>query len=856
MRRSCPPAKTLRLSVSFLSLLFLGCSVIRVHAVEKPLGFNADIRPILSDKCFHCHGPDSNKREAGLRLDLGEAALAKLESGKRAVVPGKPEESELIHRIVHDDRDELMPPPESHKTLSDGEINTLTRWIKEGAVYQKHWAFEPIAKPEPPKLDPAALPEGYEPVNAIDHFIVAKLAGTGLQPSPEADRHTLLRRVALDLTGLPPTDKQIRLFTNQALTLEQAYVAVVTDLLNSPAHGENVAWQWLDAARYADSDGYESDPLRTMWPWRDWVVNAFNENLPYDQFVIQQLAGDLLPGARMRQVVATGFNRNHRLNNEGGVDPDEWLIEYVADRAETTATVFMGLTWQCARCHDHKFDPITQKDYYQLFAFFHNVPEVGNSRGTNAPPALDVPALPYLEKYEGLLEKLVPMERQLADFRKAKEFGPARDAWQETLKSDEAAQKKLPGDLGKKAVAEWDAKLKAQAEDYFLKNVYPATAALRKQMRPLESEAAKLRGTGAKIMVMAELDKPRETHLLERGAWDQPREVVTADSPSFLPPMDPKLPKNRLGLAKWLTGPDHPLTARVIVNRTWERFFGTGLVKTQEDFGSQGDAPTHPELLDYLASWLIENGWDLRALEREIVMSATYRQRSTVSPQAQEIDPDNRLISRGPRYRLPAAVIRDQALSAAGTLVPDLGGPPVKPYQPAGLWKEIIKGRVEYKRDTGDKLYRRSLYTLWRRAVKPPLMELLDSNGRDICAVNQKRTNTPLQALLLMNDVTFVEAARGLAGRMISEGGESVSDRLTQGYLLTMARPPTEPELNVLESQLESDLAHYRENPAEASSLLMIGESKSDPKLDPVELAAYTNIARVLLNLDETVTKE
>ncbi|MCB1061677.1 MAG: PSD1 domain-containing protein [Verrucomicrobiae bacterium] len=826
------------------------------ETAEASLSFNADIRPILSDKCFHCHGPDSNKREGGLRLDVREAALSKLESDAIAIVPGKPEASEVIRRITNPDRQEVMPPPKSHKELSAAEIETLRTWIAEGATYEAHWAFQSVKKPALPEIDPAKLPKDYQPVNAIDRFVIDRVLKEGLTPQPQADRYSLLRRVALDLTGLPPTPKQIAMFTNEHLSVDVAYPAVITDLLNSPRHGEHVAWQWLDAARYADSDGYESDPLRNMWPWRDWVVNAFNTNMPYDQFVIEQLAGDLLPGARMRQVVATGFSRNHRLNNEGGVDPDEWLVEYVADRAETTATVFMGLTWQCARCHDHKFDPITHRDYYQMFAFFHNVPEVGNAQGSKAPPTLDVPALPQLEAYESLLEKLVPMEGKLAAFSKQKEFAPARDAWIATLKTDDEARKKLPGDLAKKEVEKWDAKLTAQAGDWFLKNGYAPAAELRKQMRPLETEATRLRRTGAKIMVMAEMPKPRPTHILERGSFDQPRELVTAETPSFLPPMKPGLPKNRLGLAKWLVDPENPLTARVIVNRTWERFFGVGLVKTQEDFGSQSEAPSHPELLDYLASWLMENGWDLKALEREIVMSATYRQASTITPEALERDPDNRLMARGPRYRLPAGVIRDQALAAGGLLVTELGGPPVKPYQPAGLWKEIIKGQVEYKPDTGNKLYRRGLYTLWRRAVKPPLMVLLDANERDICAVNQKRTNTPLQALLLMNDVTFVEAARGLGSRMLTEGGADEDSRLAHGFELTVARPPLEQERVVLGSQLATDLAHYRAHPEEAQALITIGESKADPALDPIELAAYTHLARVLLNLDETLNKE
>ena len=844
----------LPIAIAGLSLPALGSG--QASEPEK-LSFNTDIRPILSDNCFHCHGPDPNTREAGLRLDVRDAAIAPLESGNTALVPTHPDQSELMARVTAKDSRDLMPPKKSHKVLTPSQIETLRTWIEQGAIYEPHWAFQPVAKPGLPEIDPTTKPEHFRPRNAIDHFVLARLADSELTPQPEADRATLLRRLSLDLTGLPPSPEQVRMFTNEALSLDQAFQAVLEDLQNSTARGEHLAWLWLDAARYADSDGYESDPLRNMWPWRDWVVEAFNRNLPYDQFLVEQLAGDLLPTPSMRQVVATGFNRNHRLNNEGGVDPAEWMVEYVADRAETTATVFMGLTWQCARCHDHKFDPITQRDYFQFFAFFHNVPEVGNARGSNAPPTLDVSALPQLETYEKVLEKLVPLEGELAALRKGKDFAPARDAWMESVAKDEEARKKLPGDLAKKTVDQWDNKLKDQATDWFLKNRYAPASELREKMRPIETEAARLRRTGAKVMVMAEMPKPRATHILERGAFDQPREEVTADSPSFLPPMADDLPRNRLGLAKWLVAPEHPLTARVIVNRTWERFFGTGLVKTQEDFGSQSQAPSHPELLDYLASWLVENQWDLKALERKIVNSATYRQASTVTPKALEIDPENRLLARAPRYRLPAGVIRDQALGAGGLLVSEVGGPPVKPYQPAGLWKEIIKGRVEYKRDTGDKLYRRSLYTLWRRAVKPPLMVLLDSNDRDMCAVNQKRTNTPLQALLLMNDVTFVEASRGLGDRMIAEGGSSESDRINHGFLVVLAREPNDEERQVLLSQFHADLSHYRAQPDEALALLAVGESSWDQdQRDPAELAAYTNVARVILNLDEALTKE
>lgn len=817
----------------------------------EQIDFNRDIRPILSDKCFQCHGPDGAAREADLRLDIRDEALAVLS-------PDKPSESEVLARIIHEDADLRMPPAESPKKLSPAEIEKLQTWIAQGATYDAHWSFQPIGSPKPP-----TVPNSDWVNNDIDRFILRRLNQTGLTPSPPADSRTLLRRVTLDLTGLPPSKKEYENFEKDP-DLE----GVIDRLMKSPRYGEHMAWRWLDAARYADSDGYESDPLRNMWPWRDWVVDAFNQHMPYDQFIIEQLAGDQLENSSMRQQLATGFNRNHRLNNEGGVDPEEWLVEYVCDRAETTATVFMGLTWQCARCHDHKYDPITSKDYYQLFSFFHQLPEIGNGRGSsNAPPMIEVSALPYLDEYESVKQKLQPLKQQLQKFAASEEFKTAHSEWMESLAEKAAVLKKLPGRLGKTDFEKWDKKLKAEARLHFLNNVFEPAGELRKSMQPLEKREAELRRTGSKVMVMGDRENPRKSFILKRGAFDQPTTEVTAETPGFLPPMDPSLPKTRLGLAKWLVDKDHPLTARVAVNRTWERFFGTGLVKTPEDFGSQGELPSHPELLDYLADRFIKSGWDLQALQKLILMSATYQQSSQITSEHLERDPDNRLLARGPRYRLSAAVIRDHSLAASGLLVEKLGGPPVKPYQPAGLWKEIIKGRVVYRRDTGEKLYRRSLYTLWRRAVKPPLMSLLDANGRDTCAVDLKRTNTPLQALLLMNDETFVEHARSLAQRMMKEtelpesGGKPDNElidaaRIEAGFEHVLGRAPNETELSVLIKELDFQKSYFRNRPEVVQEFLAIGESKPDPDLDQVELAAMTTVARVLLNLDETITKE
>lgn len=815
-----------------------------VATIAPPIGadeidFNRDIRPILSDKCFQCHGPDAESREADLRLDVRAGTLS-------VITPGEPDASDLHDRIVSTDPDVRMPPPASPKQLTQREIAKLRQWIAEGAEFSGHWSFQPIGRPELPTITNTSWP-----VNEIDRFILSRLERERLKPSPEADPRTLLRRITLDLTGLPPTPAEYTVFVRKP-----DLSAIIDRLMQSPRYGEHMAWRWLDAARYADSDGYESDPLRNMWPWRDWVVGAFNQHMPYDQFIIEQLAGDQLENASLRQILATGFNRNHRLNNEGGVDPAEWLVEYVCDRAETTATVFMGLTWQCARCHDHKYDPITTKEYYQLFDFFHQLPEVGNGRGANnAPPMLEVSALTHLDEFATVRETLKPLAQQLETQSQSDAFKIAYSGWLKSLAQDKDAYGKLPGNLRKTAVAKWDSKLKAQARTHFLRNVFAETAELCRKMRPLEQREAQLKATGAKVMVMTDRPDRRKSFILERGSFNQPREEVSAATPAFLPPMEDSLPGNRLGLARWLTHPEHPLTARVAVNRTWERFFGTGLVKTPEDFGSQGEPPSHPQLLDYLARRFIESGWDLQALQKLILTSATYRQSSTVTDASLTTDPENRLLARGPRYRLPAAVIRDQALAASGLLVEQVGGRPVKPYQPAGLWKEIIKGRVVYKRDTGERLYRRSLYTLWRRAVKPPLMSLLDANGRDTCAVDLKRTNTPLQALLLLNDETFVEHARGLATRMLNEA-KGDEDSLRHGISLVLGRSAHDAEVAILNKELNAQREYFQSSPDAAKTFLNVGDSTPDTELNPVELAAMTSVARVILNLDETLTRE
>ncbi|MCA9053672.1 MAG: PSD1 domain-containing protein, partial [Planctomycetaceae bacterium] len=728
-RRNCDAAR----------VALLLCSVLVTSLVRADVQFNRDIRPILSDKCFACHGPDAQAREADLRLDRRDDAA-------RVLGPAVPAESDLLARIGSTDPDVVMPPPSTHKQVTPREAKLLREWIEQGAEYEPHWAFLPVHAVAPPPLESEWVRSD------LDRFVLARLQKADLTPSPLADRATLIRRVTLDLTGLPPTVEEVDAFLNDPSPLERAYETVVDRLLDSPRFGEHLAWHWLDAARYGDSDGYESDPFRNMWPWRDWVIEAFNRNLPYDQFIVEQLAGDLLPRPTLRQQLATGFNRNHRLNNEGGILPEEWLVEYVCDRAETTATVFMGLTWGCARCHDHKFDPVTQRDYYRLFAYFHNVPEIGNGTGAStAVPMLQVSRLTEFEDFERAQAVLRPLEAELEAIKGADEFETRFYNWLQTL--DDESRQALPEDFRDKPQSKWTSKERQAAREHFLNQVDPAGHEAYERLAPAKREYDRLARTGARVMVMGELPQPRETHVLIRGAYDQPGEPVSMGTPEWLPPMDDALPNNRLGLAQWLVSPEHPLTSRVAVNRFWQLLFGTGLVKTPEDLGLQGDPPSHPELLDWLARRFIDSGWDVKGLLKEIVMSSTYRQSSAVTEEHLTVDPENRLLARAPRFRYPAQVIRDQALAASGLLIEKFGGPPVKPYQPDGLWQEIIKGRPVYTRDKGDGLYRRSLYTLWRRGVKPPEMVLLDANERDTCQVNQRRTNTPLQALLLLNDV-------------------------------------------------------------------------------------------------------
>jgi hypothetical protein len=782
---------------SVLSSLCLCVSVVRpLPAVD----FNRDIRPLLSENCFACHGPDEKQRKAKLRLDVRDVAL-----GHGAIVPGKAAESELLARVTADEPGRRMPPTKTGKRLTPAQIELLRQWIDQGAPWSSHWAFVPPQRP--------ALPAVKSPSwghNSIDFFIADRLEREGLRPSPEADRTTLIRRLTLDLTGLPPTPAEVDAFLADASP--DAYEKLVDRLLASPRYGERMALEWLDAARYADTHGYHLDSGRDMWLWREWVIEAFNRNLPFDRFTVEQLAGDLLPGATDAQRIASGFNRNHMINFEGGAVPAEYHAAYIVDRINTTGTVWLGLTVGCAQCHDHKYDPITQKEFYQFYAFFHNVPEKGLDGSTgNAEPFLRLPTPQQRQRQESLAVAIKRLERALT--------GPQPEV------------------------------------------VSPEIKQRRGELEKLRQERAALDKQVPTTMVMQEMPQPRETFLLVRGQYDQKGEKVTAGVPALLPPLPEGAPANRLGLARWLVDPAQPLTARVTVNRYWQMYFGTGLVKTAEDFGSQGEWPSHPELLDWLATEFVRTGWDVKGMQRLLVTSATYRQAAVVTAEHLAKDPENRLLARMPRLRLPAEFIRDQALAVSGLLNGEIGGRSVSPYQPAGLWEELASRQdgkkwtaQTYVQSTGKDLYRRTMYTFWKRTSPPPTLATFDAPDRETCTVRRPRTNTPLQALVLMNDPTYVEASRKLAERMMTEAA-SADERITLAFRVATARRPTPSEVAVLRNVYEEQLAVYRRNGAAALKLLRVGEAGRNEQLDVAELAAWTTIASVILNLDEAVTR-
>ncbi len=870
-----------RLGVLVLSLKFQPSS----PAAPPTLDFNREIRPILSDKCFACHGPDDKQRKAQLRFDVRDSALKPAKSGATAIIPGKPEASELVKRITTTDADDRMPPAKFGKTLTPAQAEMLRRWVAEGAEFHEHWSFIPPKRPPIPPDTSAPEPKPLPNGNEIDAFVRARLAQEILQPSPEADRPTLARRVTLDLTGLPPTPGELDAFL--ADSSPQAYEKLVDRLLTSPRYGERMAVEWLDAARYADTHGYHLDSGRDMTAWRDGVIRAFNEGQPFDQFTLEQLAGDLLPNATRDQKIASGFNRNHMINYEGGAIPEEYQYAYLVDRVNTTSATWLGLSMACAQCHDHKYDPLTRSDFYRLLAFFNNVPENGldGSRG-NAAPTLRLPT-PEQETHLAEIQKsITPAETRLSGPL------PEIDAAQAQWESATTAQKTADGSvvtpsstiseaasgespkpreiptappeilalLSKDPAARTPDDL-AKIRRHYRDQVSPDYRKLKDELSALKKQRDDLEAQIPSAMVMAELKQPRDTFIRVRGQYDKLGDKVTAGTPAALPQLPPGEPPNRLGLARWLVSSDHPLTARVIVNRYWQMYFGTGIVRTAEDFGSQGEWPSHPDLLDWLAREFIESHWNVKHIQRLIVTSATYRQSTKVTPQLLQKDPENRLLSRGPRFRLQAEFIRDQALAVSGLLNPQIGGKSVSPYQPAGLWEELSMREDSrnfsaqfFVQSKGPDLYRRSMYTFWKRSSPPPQMSTFDAPDRETCTVRRPRTNTPLQALVLLNDPTYVEASRKLAERLLGHTG-SDADRVAWAFRLATARTPTHPELAVLLRVLEQQRTHYRGHRDDAEHLLSNGDATRDLTLDAAELAAWTMVSSTILNLDETVTK-
>jgi hypothetical protein len=829
------------------ALLLLLCAPTLLQAAAEDIRFSRDILPLLSDTCLACHGPDEKGRKGGLLLDLQETAFGSGKSGETAIKPGDPDQSEILRRIFSTDSDEVMPPPKALRQLTAPQKDLLKRWVQNGAPWGRHWAYELPQKVQLPAASSS---------HPIDALVSDRLAAEKLALSPEAPPETLIRRVTLDLTGLPPTPVEIDIFLKAFVqSPDTAYEALVDRLLASPSYGERWAWDWLDAARYADTNGFQGDPERTMWPWRDWVVSAINANMPYDQFTLEQIAGDLLPAATRDQQLASGFHRNNMHNGEGGRIAEETRVENVFDRVETTGTLWLGSTFNCCRCHDHKYDPLKQRDYFALYDIFNQMSETGAGRGGQAPPALDFSTPAEAERLKQAQAKLASVVKEVEAFELQKFPRPAG------APLIESAAAKLPGNLSATLAARTPAQRGVdailEAVGYFESDGKdPAYTAILKKHLAAVRQRDSAQSSITRVMIMDQIKDLRETYILDKGGYDKPTPVkVTGAMPASLvaAPAPPGHRANRLDLARWLVSRDNPLTARVTVNRYWQALFGTGLVKTAEDFGLQGEKPSHPELLDWLAVHLMDSGWDIKGLLRLMVTSRTYRQSSRVSPALAERDPENRLLARGPRHRMPSWMLRDTALAAAGLLNPAQGGPSVKPYQPPGIWEEATFGKKSYVQDHGDALYRRSLYIFWRRIVGPTLF--FDTAARQTCEVKVKRTNTPLHALTTLNDITYVEAARVLARRLLL-AGKGDSARITQAYRLILARPPKPAEMDLLLRRLATLRTQFDADPAAARALLSVGEFPQDPGLPATDHAAYTALCQLVLNLDEALCKE
>jgi hypothetical protein len=847
------------------AVLLVGWAAVPDSTAGEPVSFGRDIRPVLAEKCFGCHGPDVADAQGGLRLDSRAGAVGS--DGDGAIVPGDPDRSELVRRIRSTDDAERMPPPESHKTLTAAEIELLSRWIAEGAEYSEHWAFRaPVRGPLP------AVRAGAWVRNPIDAFVLSALEQRGMEPVPEADRETLVRRVSLDLRGLPPTVAEVDEFVDD--TAADAYERMVDRMLASPHYGEKMAVMWMDLARHGDTSGFHIDSTRDTWPWRDWVIAACNANMPFDRFSIEQLAGDLLPDATRDQKIASGFNRNVRFNEEGGADPDEWLVRYAVDRTVTLGRIWLGLTLNCAECHSHKYDPVSQREFYALYAFFNSLEEVGAGgkggfHGKPVPPVLPVrlggeerhrAAVAAAEAEIEAIHATLAYEDPGADppdgpaaLPSAGDAGerpdPARHsfaAWRGSAACDKALPKQIRELLGK-PVDSLSAADEARLRRHYLQHVCVDTraafAAANERLR--RAEATPL----AQQPVSVELPEPRPAHVLVRGDFQQPAERVERDVPAALPPLPEAGPRDRLALARWLFEPAHPLTARVTVNRLWAQLFGRGIVETIGDFGLLGRYPSHPELLDWLAVEFRESGWDTKRLLRLIVTSSTYRQSATGGERYAAQDPANVFLSRAPRFRLMAEEIRDAALRVSGQLSEAVGGPPVYPVQPARYYEGKQNG-WRWNESQGPDRLRRGLYTFWRRTTPYPTFVIFDAPDRTECTVERPRTNTPLQALTTLNDPQFVESARALAGVLLASPDVGEDERLELAFRRALARAPSGDERALLRGLLERRREHYRSHPDEARALA------GAVAADPVEAAAWTTLANAILNLDEFITRQ
>jgi hypothetical protein len=830
-----------------LASLWFGIAASSTSAADRPLpqvvDFNRDIRHIISDNCYQCHGPDKNQRKAHLRLDTRDGLFSSHDD-IHIIVPSKLEQSELFRRITARDAAERMPNVKSGKSLSVRQIALIEKWIKQGAQWKGHWAYIKPARPELPATDQRGLVK-----NVLDRLVLAKLSDAELRPSPEADRVTLIRRLSFDLTGLPPTSAEVDTFVHDRRP--EAYESLVDRFLTSPHYGERMAMYWLDLVRYADSIGYHSDNPMSVSPYRDYVIKAFNDNKRFDQFTVEQLAGDLLPGATVFQKVASGYNRLLQTTEEGGAQAREYEAKYAADRVRNVSSVWLGATMGCCQCHDHKFDPFTMKDFYSMAAFFADVQEASVGRREAGMPLPTSEQAAALKKFDGEIAGLQPVLNTPTPA-----IAASQAKWEESLRL--ADLRKLPKNLPAILLAEPAKRIAAQNNELaaHYRTIAPELQKVRDQLAELKRQRDALDKTIPKCLV-AVSGTPRVVRILPRGNWlDSSGEVVSPAVPKFMGHLQSQAPRaTRLDLAHWLVARDNPLPARVFTNRLWKLFFGHGLSRSLEDFGSQGEWPTHPELLDWLAVEFTDSGWDVKHMVKLMVMSGTYRQTSQVRPDLKEKDPYNRLYARQSRFRLDAEMVRDNALAVSGLLSPHIGGTSVKPYQPVGYWSALNFPTREWQNDQGEQLYRRGLYTHWQRSFLHPSLLAFDAPTREECTVDRPRSNIPQQALVLLNDPTYVEAARVFAERIFKEGGVGVHDRLNWAFRCTLSRLPTDDERKTLTELYAKHLQEYVLNESSAQKLLTAGAHPSPKDTDIAELAAWTSVARVLLNLHETITR-